>query len=132
MLRPQILVVDDEQIVAKSLQVQLERLGYSVPVIASSGEEAIQKAGELQPDLVLMDIVLRGAMDGIEAARQIRALRNVPVIFATAYADEETFQRAKATRPSGYLCKPFGKEELQRAIELALSGHIMLEVKIAR
>ena len=128
----QILVVDDEQIVAKSLQIQLERLGYSVPVIASSGEEAIQKAVECQPDLVLMDIVLRGAMDGIEAARQIRALRNVPVIFATAYADDDTFQRARTAGPAGYLCKPFGKEELQRAIEIALSGHIVAEVKAAR
>ena len=128
----QILVVDDEQIVAKSLQVQLERLGYSVPVIASSGEEAIQKATDGQPDLILMDIILRGAMDGIEAAKQIRATRNVPVIFATAYADDETFQRAITARPSGYLCKPFGKEELQRAIEIALSGHIMADVKVAR
>ncbi len=121
MATPQILIVDDESIVAKSLQAQLTRLGYIVSAIVSSGEEAIQKAAELHPDLVLMDIMLKGTIDGIEAAKRILARATIPIIYATAYTDQETFNRAKATEPSGYLIKPFGKEELQTAIQVALN-----------
>jgi CheY-like chemotaxis protein len=116
-----ILVVDDERIVAQSLQAQLERLGYAVSAIVSTGEEAVQKALELRPDVVLMDIMLRGTIDGVEAARRILAAAHIPIIFATACSDPETYQRAKATEPSGYLVKPFGKEELEQALHHALT-----------
>ena len=118
--KAQILIVDDERIVATSLQTQLQRLGYLVLGIASSGEEAIQKAEATRPHLILMDIVLKGDMDGIQAAQRIRDRLGTPVIYATAYGDEETVRRATATHPSGYLIKPFGTEELILAIESAL------------
>ncbi len=117
---PRILIVDDERIVATSLQAQLQRMGYGVAGIASSGEEAIRKTEETRPHLVLMDIVLHGAMDGIETAKQIRSQWNIPVIYATAYADPETLHRARSTNPAGYLIKPFDQEELSRAIASAL------------
>ena len=122
MATARILIVDDERIVATSLQAQLQRMGYGVAGIASSGEEAIKKTEETRPHLVLMDIVLHGPMDGIEAAQQIRSQWNIPIIYASAYADPETLHRARATDPAGYLVKPFGQEELSRAIESALQG----------
>lgn len=115
-----ILIVEDEPVVAKDIQLSLQRLGYQVPATATSGEEAIRKARESQPDLILMDIVLKGKMDGVETARQIQRTRDVPVIYLTAYADDHTLERAKVTSPAGYMLKPYQPNELRTTIELAL------------
>ncbi len=121
-----ILVVEDEGIVAMDISRALKRLGYNVPAVASSGAEAIQKASEIQPDMVLMDIMLRGEMDGVEAAGQIRARLDIPVVYLTANDDEDTLRRVKLTGPYGYLLKPFrGREELRTAVEIALYKHGM-------
>lgn len=121
----QILVVEDEVIVAQDIAGRLKKLGYAVTATVSSGEEAIQKAIENPPDLVLMDIVLKGDMDGVTAADKIRTNRNVPTIFLTAYADDKTLQRAKLTDPFGYIIKPFQQNDLRVAIEIALHRHEM-------
>lgn len=120
MAQATILVVEDETIVAKDIQCTLMRLGYKVPATATSGEEAVRKAGEIQPDLVVMDIVLKGPMDGVETARELRARYEVPVVYLTAYADDHTLQRVKETAPGGYLLKPFQPSELRPTIEMAL------------
>jgi two-component system, response regulator PdtaR len=115
-----ILIVEDEGIVILHIKKALENLGYVVAGMASSGDDAIIKATEIRPDLVLMDIVLKGAVDGIEVAEKIRAIRHIPVIYLTAHADESTLQRAKVTEPLGYIVKPFRERDLQIAIEFAL------------
>ncbi len=125
MTNSQILIVEDEGIIAKDIQNTLEGLGYAVPAIASSGEGAIKKAAEALPDLVLMDIVLEGHMDGVEAAEQIRDRLDIPVVYLTAYADNKTLQRAKVTEPYGYILKPFSERELYTTIEMALYKHKM-------
>jgi len=122
-----ILIVEDEGIVARDMQNILKDLGYTVCAIAFSGEEAIKKTEEMYPDLVLMDILLKGEMDGIEAAEQIRNRFNIPIIYLTAYADESTLQRAKITEPFSYILKPFEERELHVAIEIALYKHKMEE-----
>ena len=119
----QILVVEDESIVAKDLARRLQDRGYAVPVVVSSGADAIQKAAETRPGLILMDIHLRGEMDGVEAAAQIRARFDIPVIYLTAYADEATLERAQRTEPFGYILKPFEERELQATIKIALYKH---------
>jgi CheY-like chemotaxis protein len=119
--KTKIMVVEDERIVARDLARQLTDLGYDVVATVYSGEEAVAKAGEVHPDLVLMDIVLAGKMDGIEAAEKITALSGTPVVYLTAYADDKTFGRAKLTGPSGYILKPVEKKQLQVVIELALN-----------
>ncbi len=119
----EILVVEDERIVAMDIQNRLRGLGYSVSAVVPSGEEAIRKVGEARPDLVVMDIWLSGDMDGIEAAGRIRALYNIPVVYVTAYADASTFERAKNTEPFGYVLKPLEEGELYTSIELALHRH---------
>jgi len=118
-----ILVVEDETIIARDLQSKLEGLGYSVSAVVPSGEEAVEKTGELMPDLVLMDIVLEGDMDGIEAAGLIKNRFNIPVIYLTAYADDNTLGRAKVTEPFGYMIKPFQERELRSIIEMAIYKH---------
>lgn len=115
-----ILIVEDEPVVAKDIQLSLQRLGYRVPATATSGEDAIRKAGDTHPDLILMDIVLKGKMDGVETARQIQRKQDVPVIYLTAYADDHTLERAKVTSPAGYMLKPYQANELRTTIELAL------------
>jgi PAS domain S-box-containing protein len=117
---PRILVVEDEGIVARDLQGRLQRLGYEVPAVASSGQEAITRAAEARPDLILMDIVLKGEMDGIEAADVIGQRFGIPIVYLTAYGDETTLQRAKVTGPYGYVLKPFSERELRINIEVAL------------
>ena len=121
MNKAQILVVEDESIVALDLQNRLKRLGYSVPVTVATGEEAVQKAAEIRPDLVLMDIRLRGDMDGIEAAQKIQTLFKIPVIYLTALADHETMQSANSASAYGYLLKPIDEQELYATIKKALS-----------
>ncbi len=123
MSKAKILVVEDEIIIARDVQRSLENLGYVVPAIVSSGEEAIRKADETRPDLVLMGIMLKGEMNGVRAAEQIRARFDIPVVYLTAYADEKTLQCAKVTKPFGYVLKPFEERELLAAIEMALHKH---------
>ncbi|MCD1295597.1 hypothetical protein CUJ83_11365 [Methanocella sp. CWC-04] len=124
-----ILVVEDESIIALNLKNMLIGLGYNSAGIVSSGESAIKKATETKPDLVLMDIFLNGKMDGVEAAENIYKNLDIPVVYLTAYADEKTLQRAKATVPYGYLLKPFEENELYITIEIALYKHKM-ELKL--
>ncbi len=120
-----ILVVEDESIVAMDIKHRAEGLGYSVTGITPSGEGAIQNASETRPDLVLMDIVLKGDMDGVEAAQRIRDTLDIPVVYLTAYSDEKTLKRAKVTEPFGYIIKPFEDRELHSAVEVALYKHKM-------
>lgn len=126
-----ILIVDDEIIIARELEARLKGMGYGVAGIASSGEEAVQMAGEARPDLVLMDIVLKGDMDGIEAADIIRRTVQAPVIYVTAYADRKTLERAKVTEPFAYIVKPFSERELNANIEMALYRH-RVETRLRR
>jgi PAS domain S-box-containing protein len=125
MAQVRILVVEDESVVAKDIQWSLRSLGYNICGWASSGEEALEKVGSLKPDLVLMDIVLKGGIDGVEAAEHIRTNFDIPVVYLTAYADEHTLQRAKVTEPFGYILKPFEERELHTTIEVALYKHKM-------
>jgi PAS domain S-box-containing protein len=120
-----LLVVEDESIVAMDIKHRAEGLGYSVMSIASSGEEAIEKTKKYKPDLVLMDIVLKGKMDGVEAAQVIREECDIPIVYLTAYSDEKTLGRAKLTGPFGYIIKPFEDRELHSAVEVALYKHQM-------
>ena len=121
--RPSILIVEDEGVIALDIRATLGRLGYTVPAAVATGSEAIARVEELRPDLVLMDIHLRGEMDGVEAARAIRDRFGVPVIYLTAFADPATLQRARITEPFGYLLKPFEERELHIVIEMALQRH---------
>lgn len=123
MAKVKILVVEDEYSQAELIQDMLINFGYDVPVIVPSGEEAIEKAEQTCPDLVLMDISLKGEMDGIEAAKQIRDRYNIPVIYLTGHAEENFLQRAKITEPFGYILKPFKAEELHTTVEMALYKH---------
>jgi two-component system sensor histidine kinase/response regulator len=123
--RNRILVVEDEVIIARDVRATLERLGYDVLATIPSGEAAVAAAADMRPDLVLMDIMLRGDMDGIEAAEQIRSRYDIPVVFLTSFADDKTLQRAKITEPFGYILKPFEERELATNIELALYKHEM-------
>lgn len=127
-----ILVVEDENIVALDITRGLRRLGYVVPAVCNNGHDAIDAAGKLHPALVLMDIQLKGEMDGIDAANVIRQQFNIPVVFLTAYADEGTLQRARAVEPYGYLLKPFEERELHTAIEVVLQKHRAFEEKLAQ
>ena len=125
MAKAKILVVEDDAITARDIQDRLRDLGYDAPAIAASGEEAIKMAEEIKPDLILMDIVLKGDMDGIEAAVQIRDRFDVPVVYLTAFMDEERLERTKVTEPFGYIIKPFEDKELHPIIEMALQRHKM-------
>lgn len=118
-----IMVVEDEKIIANDISYSLEFLGYHVVAAVAYGEDAVPRALELRPDLILMDIRLKGKMDGISAARQIQAQLDIPVVYLTAMADEQTLQRAKVTEPFGYLLKPFDDQELRITIEIALYRH---------
>jgi len=120
MNKTNILVVEDESIVSKDIQHSLKKLGYNVVGSASTGEKAIELALDLKPDLVLMDIMLKGDKTGIEAAEEIRAQLNIPVIFLTAYADEGTLAKAKVTEPYGYIIKPFKEIDIHTSIEMAI------------
>ena len=120
-----IMIVEDELIVADDIQNCLQNLGYSVVATVSSGEQSIKKAQELRPDLVLMDIILKKEMDGIEAAEIIIKNFNIPVIYLTAHSDIATINKAKITEPYGYLLKPFNERDLLTNIEIALYKHKM-------
>jgi len=115
-----ILVVDDEAIITMQLEERLSAMGYMVAGMAASGEEAIEKARSVRPDLVLMDIVMPGKMNGIEAAKVITTELDIPVVFVTSYADDTIIEKAKSVRPYGYIVKPFNELEIKAAIEVAL------------
>lgn len=126
----QILVVEDELITGMDIQNRLKILGYNVPAVVSSGEEAIKKVKENNPDLVLMDINLNDKMDGIEAASKIHSFSDIPVIYMTAYSDEITLGRAKITEPYAYVVKPIKERELHINIEIALFKHKIMEMRL--
>ncbi len=119
-MKKRILVVEDERLVAEDILRTLEDLGYAVTSVVSSGEEAIATVAKEKPDLVLLDIVLKGELSGIEVAEHIRSHYRVPVVYLSAYADAPTLERAKVTEPYGYILKPFEDRELHTAIEIAL------------
>lgn len=118
-----ILIVEDEGLVARDLAQRLRNMGHTVVGIVASGRAAVEQTAELHPDLILMDIHLQGEMDGVDTASEIRFVYDVPVIYLTAYADDETLRRAKVTEPFGYILKPFEERELQVIIEMALYKH---------
>ncbi len=118
-----VMIVEDEIIVAQTIATMLRQLGHQVTTIVATGQAAIQKAAEIRPDIVLMDIVLRSDIDGIEAADCIRQQWGIPVIYLTAYADDTTLARAKQTQPVGYLVKPINELNLKVALEIGLAQH---------
>ncbi len=120
MPKARVLVVEDEGIIAQDIRISLQELGYEVCSTVNTGEEAVRMAEAERPDLVLVDVVLKGPMDGIDAARLIHSRFKIPIIYLTAYADEKMLDRAKVTEPFGYLIKPFREKELHSTIEMAL------------
>ncbi len=120
-----IMIVEDENILVINAQKMLKKYGYDVSVTASTGEEAVIKAEENRPDLILMDVKLKGEMDGVEAARQIQDIYSVPIVFTTAFADDSTMKRARETTPFGYLIKPVKEKELKSTIDISLYKHKM-------
>ncbi len=125
-----ILIVEDEEIVAMDIKDMLTGLGYNVVGMTNSGEEAVIEIEKMEPDLVLMDIMLGQEKSGIETAEEIRRNFNLPVIYITAYADHNTVERAKKTAPYGYILKPFQEKDINTAITMALYKHkLMMEIK---
>ena len=122
MNRAEIMIVEDERIIALELSETLESLGYNVPVIAGTGETAVSGARSEKLDLALIDINLGLGMDGIEAGQEITRSQGIPIIYLTAYSDDETLERAKQVRPFGYLVKPFDTETLKATVEMALEN----------
>ncbi|NNE70899.1 MAG: sigma 54-interacting transcriptional regulator [Rhodothermales bacterium] len=122
-LRNRVLIAEDEVFTALELQFHLEQLGYQVVDLVSSGRQAVERALELKPDLMMMDVRLEGELDGIDAFMEIREKHDVPVIFLTAFGDEETIRRAKDSGAFGYILKPFKERELRAMIEVALNRH---------
>ncbi|MDG2227909.1 MAG: response regulator [Flavobacteriales bacterium] len=118
-----VLVVEDESIVSKDIQYSLKKLGYNVVGVAATGQKAIELCGEKLPDIILMDIMLKGDINGIEASTRIKESYNIPVIFLTAYADENTLSKAKVTEPYAYIIKPFKEIDLHTSIEMAFYKH---------
>lgn len=118
-----ILVVEDEAIVAEDISQRLRRMGYQTIGPVNAGEDGMLLAEQTRPDLVLMDIMLKGRMDGVETAELISQRLDLPVVFLTAHGDPATFSRAKMTVPRGYLLKPFSEADLHRAVEIALTQH---------
>ena len=125
--RPTILIVEDEFITGTDIQNSLVEMGYQAPLVIDNGAEAIQRAGELRPDLVLMDIILKGGMNGIQAAAEIRDRFDIPVLFLTAHSDQPTVEIAKIAGPFGYVIKPFEPQRVRVSIEMALYRHALEE-----
>jgi PAS domain S-box-containing protein len=119
-LKARLLVVEDERLVALVLEKCLTQLGHEVVALVTVGRDAVKLAEDLQPDLVLMDIRLKGEMDGIEAAIRIHDTLNIPILYLTAYSDDSTLERAREAHPYGYILKPFEERALKSAIEVAL------------
>jgi CheY-like chemotaxis protein len=120
MEKVKILIVEDENILALGLKKKLENLGYLVTNIANSGSETLKMVNETIPDIVLMDIVIKGDIDGIETAAELNKNYSIPIIYLTAYADDEILKRAARTEPYGYILKPYKEKELKANIEMAL------------
>ncbi len=120
-----ILIVEKEGIIAKDIERILVKFGYNVPAVVFSGFEALQKAEEFKPDLILSEIALGGTMDGIETAYRIYSTLNIPVVFLTASSDNKTIERVKKINPYGFIIKPFGEELLHATIETAIYRHRM-------
>ncbi|MFP3974640.1 MAG: response regulator [Chloroflexota bacterium] len=120
MKKGRVLVVVSDAIVADDVSSILQDIGYEVTAMVPSGEQAVERAAKDSPDLVLMDVVLRREMDGIEAAEQIRSRSHIPVVYLTPYVDHEFKERAEATHPYNYILKPFGDEDLSNGIEAIL------------
>lgn len=118
-----VYIVEDESIVAKDIQNSLKKLGYNVLGISNNGADAIKNIVDLEPSIVLMDIMIKGPMTGIDVAETIKKEYNIPVIFLTAYADESTLAKAKITEPYGYILKPFKEIDLHSTIEMAIYKH---------
>lgn len=118
-----VLVVEDESIVSKDIQHSLKKLGYQIAGAAATGDKAIELVEAEKPDIVLMDIMLKGPINGIETAEKIKASHFIPVIFLTAYADESTLEKAKVLEPYGYIIKPFKEIDLHTSIEMAIYKH---------
>lgn len=124
MANTKVFILEDENIVAKDIEQSLKKLGYDVVGIASSGEKVIKLLNDgIRPEIFLMDIMIKGDMDGIEVAKYVKEKYNLPVIFLTAYADENTLSKAKITEPYGYILKPFKEVDLHTTIEMALYKH---------
>ena len=123
--KARIMVVEDEAVISMEIQDRLTKMGHSICGTAASGEEAVSVATAKRPDLILMDVQLRGEVDGVQTAKQIRDLIEIPIIYLTAFADDRTVERAKLTQPFGYLIKPFSEKELYAAIEMALYKNSM-------
>jgi PAS domain S-box-containing protein len=123
MAKARIMVVEDEGVVAMQVAETLKGLGYEVPLIALTGEEAVAKLLETEPDLVLMDIHLRGGVSGIEAAHRIRQRLDVPIVYLTAFSDSETLDQAQLTEPYGYVLKPFEEKSLHAILQMSLMKH---------
>ena len=120
MVNSKVLIVEDDKLIVYIEQWRLSKLGYDICGSAGTGTEAIECVEKMHPDIVLMDIRLDGEMDGIEAARRIKTDFNIPIIFVSAYIDEETIARAKTVNPEGFLRKPFDDDDLRIAIEMGL------------
>ncbi|WP_286162099.1 PAS domain S-box protein [Burkholderia sp. WP9] len=118
-----ILIVEDDRVVARDIAQQMSRAGHTVVGITARGEDALPLAAETEPDLILMDVRLEGKLDGIDTARLLRENMNLPVVFLTAYADEDTVRRATVTEPFGYVLKPFDDTQLKTVVEMALYKH---------
>ena len=120
MIKGNILIVEDEGILALGLKKKLEKLGYMVLATAASGEEAVELVAKHIPDLILMDIILMGTIDGIDTSKKIQSIYDIPIVYLTAFSDDETLRRALGTEPYGYLLKPYNERELEIVVELAL------------
>jgi CheY-like chemotaxis protein len=125
MLKARVMVVEDEALVSAAIETCLKNLGHQVAATAVSGEEAVRKAAALDPDLVLMDIRLKGQIDGIEAAARITAARYIPIVYLTAHSDDETLVRARFTEPYGFILKPFDEKVLKAVIQMTLHRSVM-------
>ena len=116
-----VLIVEDELIIAKSLARQLKQIGYEVVGIAANGEKALEIVEASSPDLIFMDVVIAGEMDGIETAKRIQKIKNISVIYVTAYGDESTLRRIQESGHTKYILKPYQKPEIEEAIIMALN-----------
>ena len=125
MSKTKIMIVEDERVIARDIKKILEKAGYSIPAAVSSGDKVVEMVSKIRPDLILMDIMIEGSIDGVEAAKQVQERFDIPVVYLTAYGDDSTLQRARITEPYGYILKPFESRELHVAIEIALYKHKM-------
>lgn len=123
MQKPRVMIVEDEAIVAADMAATLDEMGYEIASLIHTGEDAVRHSEIEKPDIVLMDILLAGKINGIEAAELIKKRNNIPVIFVTAYSDDAIIDRAKKTEPAGYIVKPISSRELRIALDMALYKH---------